>query len=418
MRTILSLVFCLLSISLIAQTKNDSISSGSSNTRQVWYSFENGEVKHNDLSEWHIAFQIEGIYSSILFNSATGNELYVYPNGEISDWEKVDTNGLSTWPALYNADSSWNLGAFNVNIRTDDDFDLGWGQYNVNTHNILGDSIYIVKFNEGKALKIRIDKLAGGEYFFTYANLDGSDEISTSIKKGTYEGKNFGYYNLVTQKEVDIEPIAKDWDLLFTKYTTMVSMGPGATMPYNVFGILNNGGMRVEKVHPIENPDSYEDYSSLPFQSPMNVIGYNWKKFDFQNSKYLIEDSTVYIIETADLSIWKLILTGYSGSETGLVSFKKELLFSMSTNEPANRGFLEIYPNPVEGDQINIMSSLGQGNTTLTITSGNGQQIESRTYTGGLQQLTISTSHLPSGLYFVSLSSAKGQVVKKFIIPD
>ena len=419
MRTLLLLIICSISFALKAQIKHDSVSTGAGNADQIWYSLENGEVSSAALSSWHLGFEISGITSSILFNSAAGNHLYVYPNGDTADWDKIDTNGLSTWKACYNADTSWAHGAFNANLRADDAFDLGWGVYNINNHSVVGDSLYVITLANGDARKLWIERLAGGEYFFTSAHLDGSNEVSASIKKDDYKGKNFGYFNLVTGTSTDMEPASKDWDLLFTKYTTQIPVGPGMFLPYGVSGVLANAGTTVSRVHPVDDPETFSDYTSLPKHSSINVIGSNWKRYDFISSKYLIEDSMVHIVETADASIWKVVMTGYGGSSTGQFNFYKELLFTTGTNEIANTsGLLEVFPNPSSvGQQVTVVSTLkGNEQKSLQIVSLQGTVMQSRNIESGLQTTTLSTEELSSGIYFIVVSNGTTSITKKLIV--
>jgi len=55
--------------------------------------------------------------------------------------------------------------------------DYGWGVYNTVTHNVTGDSIYVIKVgNELKKLWIIKKVSINNIYHIRYANLDGSNE--------------------------------------------------------------------------------------------------------------------------------------------------------------------------------------------------------------------------------------------------
>jgi len=83
----------------------------------------------------------------------SGSQLYCYPTGDTSDWESVDTVGMNSWKVLYNSPENWEDGAFNRNATGHPDY--GWGVYNTVTHNVTGDSIYVIKVgNELKKLWI------------------------------------------------------------------------------------------------------------------------------------------------------------------------------------------------------------------------------------------------------------------------
>lgn len=418
MRTFLLLIICSISFGLQAQIIKDSVETGPSNADQIWYSLEKGEVQKAALNSWHLGFEVSGITSSILFNSAAGHTLYVYPKGDTTDWDKIDTNGLVSWKACYNTDTSWGRGAFNVNLKKGDAFDLGWGVYNLNNHHVVGDSLYIIKTANGDAMKLWMERLAGGEYFFTTANLDGSNEVSSSVKKADFQGKNFAYFNLVSGEEKDIEPKSADWDLLFTKYTTQIPAGPGLILPYGVSGVLSNAGTVVNKVYPVDDPEAYSDHDNLPAHSSMNVIGYNWKSYNFMERKYEIEDSTVFIVQTHDASIWKVVMTGYGGSADGKMNFYKELLFTVGVNDaPAQNGVLEVFPNPSTNGNVTIVSTLANAsNSTLRVVSLQGQVVEERNMNSGLQTTQLNTSNMPAGIYFVSVSNGATSITQKLVI--
>ena len=223
----LVLMFALLTSAAMAQVVEDSVMTGPANKSQIWYSFADGEVKTADLDAWHIAFENEGNTSSLRINGATGNMIYAYPNGDTSDWANIDTAGMyENWTPLYNTDTAWHHGALNQNIRVKNEFDLGWGVYDMTNHNVVGDSFFIMKLATGDFKKLLIERLAGGTYHFMYANLDGSDEQDAEMDKEDFKTKNFGYYNMIDHKMVDFEPNKGQWDIVFTKYISMVPTGP------------------------------------------------------------------------------------------------------------------------------------------------------------------------------------------------
>ncbi len=136
----------------------DSITMGAAYADEVFYSLENGIVKTSPRSSWDIAFSTNPMSSTILTNEGYGVELYAYPNGDYSAWESIDTTGLYQWPVLYNSDTSWYYGAFDRNDLGHPDY--GWGVYNMQTHDVMGDSLFIIKTGDGTFQKIFIEKRA------------------------------------------------------------------------------------------------------------------------------------------------------------------------------------------------------------------------------------------------------------------
>ena len=70
------------------------------------------------------------------------------------------------------------------------------GVYNIQTHNIVGDSLFIIKTIDGNWKKLFIKRKASGEYFFKFSNLDGSNEVNENILGTAYSNKRFIYYSL------------------------------------------------------------------------------------------------------------------------------------------------------------------------------------------------------------------------------
>ena len=140
-KNILTLILIFtLQISVFAQFQ-DSVSTGSSNVNDVYYSFSNGIIKSTPNNNWDLAFEITGFTASILVNHVKGIELYQTPFA-ISNWSNFDTSGLKNFKKMYNSEFSWSLGAFNR--HTDNNYDLGWGTYNPENHVVAGDSILLI----------------------------------------------------------------------------------------------------------------------------------------------------------------------------------------------------------------------------------------------------------------------------------
>eukprot|EP01030_Chromulinospumella_sphaerica_P034409 gene34409-biopygen13763 len=246
--------------------------------------------------------------------------LWNYPNSNASGWATVDTTGLYTWTPRYNSDTSWALGAMGKYADPSNPSDLDWGVYNMTTHIVTGDSIYIIKLVNGDYKKLMIEDLTGGVYHFKFANLDGSSPVTASFDKASYSGKNFGYYSLVSNAALDREPASANWNLLFSQYTAFI---PSA---YTVTGVLANAGVSIAKVTGLPDKNTYTGYSSATFVTPINTIGYNWKTYNMSTMAYDIKDSTVFFVEVQNHDIWKVIMTGFSGSATGSSMFSKEKL--------------------------------------------------------------------------------------------
>ena len=404
-KTLLTCITALAGISAGAQAVNDTVSLGASYAHQVWYSLQSDEQGSAPKNNWDIAFAASGFGSTILTNSASGVMLWNYPGSDASGWASVDTTGLSTWTPRYNSDTSWALGAMGRYADPSNPSDLDWGIYNMTTHIVTGDSIYIIKLVNGDYKKLMIEDLTGGIYHFKFANLDGSSPMTASLDKTSYSGKNFGYYSLVSNSALDREPVAANWDLVFTQYTAFI---PSA---YTVTGVLANAGVSIAKVTGLADKNTYIDYASASFVTPINTIGYNWKTFG--GTGYTVQDSTVFFVEVQNHDIWKVIMTGFSGSATGSSMFSKEKLYtyvpsSATGGQDLETATLVVYPNPATAG-TNILYSLPHGATScnLSVADVTGRVVMSGSLpvSHGLQQYAIGADVLMPGLYVVTINS-------------
>ena len=217
-RLILFTLFLSLGLNVFSQQVDDFVFLDGGYANQSYYSFANEEIANVDNTNWDIALDADPFGVSIRINGQMGTALYLYPNGDISDWATLDTAGLSTWTQSYDSDYNWEEGAFNQNVNPDNVFDYGWGIYNSITHHVVGDSLYVIKLSDESYKKIWIVSMISNVFTFKFADIDGSNETEVSFAKGTYAGKNYGYYSIQTEEEIDREPASDTWDIVFTKY--------------------------------------------------------------------------------------------------------------------------------------------------------------------------------------------------------
>jgi hypothetical protein len=293
----------------------DSISMGAGYADEVFYSLANGVVKTSPRSSWDIAFSTDPMSSSILVNEGYGIELYTYPSGDKTAWDAVDTAGIADWPLMYNSDTSWYYGAFDRNDLGHPDY--GWGVYNTQSHDVVGDSLFIIRLADGTVNKLFIDKRAAmtNSFSIKYGNLD-VDGVSKEIACGAYTSKNFIYLSLGTGEVVDIEPDSDSWDLLFTKYWD-------ESIPYNVTGVLTNIENETAEVRGID--PNLAAPSDGVFDDDISIIGSDWKEFDMGSFTYVVIPDLCYFVKSGDVT-YKITFTGTDGSISGKIVFDKEIV--------------------------------------------------------------------------------------------
>jgi hypothetical protein len=390
----------------------DSISYGAGYTNQVWYSFANGEVKTADNTSWDLAFGIGGFNTDIRINDGWGVELYLYPNGDTSAWNTIDTNGLGTWTPRFNSDTSWNVTAFAAANISHPDY--GWGVYNSVTHNVEGDSIYIIKLTDGSFKKLKMDLMQGnGDFTFTYADIDGANEVNGLINKPTYASKKNVYYSLTTDSLMDLEPAVTEWDILFTKYNQLQPQGGY----YKVSGVLANSERSIAEAREIDL--TTVGWFGQDYQSNIGVIGSDWKKFNMTTYKYDIVDSLTYFFVDTNEYVWQLTFTGFAGGATGMTYFNTTQVGILSIDDQitANNN-VRLFPNPaIDNVTISIESNEVLNNVALTVYAITGSVMYSQNVSvSGTTNVQIPVSSWQKGMYLVRIGSDENAVVKQLII--
>jgi hypothetical protein len=147
---------------------------------------------------------------------------------------------------------------------------------------------------------------------------------------------------------------------------------------------------------------------SLTYSYYTNVIGYDWKAYDFGSNSWLIEDSTVYFVYDRPGNLWKLWFTGFGGSATGDYEFNKEQVSPTGLTENAgNPSLLNLYPNPAAAS-LNLVCFIEKENASnqVAIFDLNGRLVLETTLAGyaGLKDLTLNTSSLNDGMYVLKLT--------------
>lgn len=416
MKKIIHFLVAFLSVSgIAAQIITDTVHTNATYANDNYYTLSNGNQFTVDRTNWDIAFAADGLGGkayTLRMNGGTGTELYLYSN-DTSQWNALDTTGFN-WlqNRLFNSDSDWGTGAFN-SLTPANSFDLGWGTYNMITHNINGDRIFIIKLADASYKKLIIENLIGGIYTIKYANIDGTNSMTNTVTKSIYTGKNFGYYSIQNNNALDREPVSTSWDLLFTKYITMLAPGT----PYPVTGVLANQNIRVAQVGNIIDPYT-ESHIGTSYDSLINVIGSDWKSFNMNTYQYEVEDSLVYFVQDQSNHIFRLIFTGFTGSSTGEYHLDREQITGVGIDESkTSNTILNIFPNPAN-DNVTVIFNALTNNTIVTIIDLTGKQVltEQLNTDIGLSQQNLNINNLTQGIYFLKITSGTNTSTQKLII--
>ncbi len=396
-----SLLLLCLAASQQLHSQQETVSVGPGYADEVYYDMQDGITKRSALGNWDIGFQVVGFASSIITNGGTGTQLYVVPGKGAEDFgSAIDTAGITEGQAWYNSATTWDQGAFNL----DADYEtgnFGWGQYNMVTHTVTGSTLYVIILQDGTAKQIVIDGLSSGTYSFSYADIDGSNQVNAELKKSDFAGKNFGYYSISEKKTLDIEPQAEEWDLVFGKYIAWV--GPNNDLPYVVTGIRSNPEARTAEVESA-TPDSEPTPDLSNFTTDITTIGHDWKEY---TGTWTLRDAA-YFVEDLDGNIFRVVFSDFGGSGTGDITFNKQQMNVSSVNsQQSTVARFSIYPNIIStGDPLTILLSLEHtvSAARIVITDAAGRVVLSQepNLKHGLQQIPLEQS-LTAGWYNVTV---------------
>lgn len=159
--------------------------------------------------------------------------------------------------------------------------------------------------------KIIFDSLKGQTYYFRYANLNGTNEVSAKVTKSP--DRNFAYYAFNNEEgQVYPEPPKNQYDLLFTQYTTLLFTNTGEPYPYLVTGVLLNRFNTFSALNQDMDFDSItrENAMEANYINRLDVIGYDWKDVVGDVSSgivfYEIKPENNYFIRTQEESYFKM----------------------------------------------------------------------------------------------------------------
>lgn len=406
MNKIITSLFLLVSLHGFSQTADEVMSQGGVN--DVYYDFETQSKVAVDRTTWDIGLTMDMRGASIIINENGGTELYLY-SADTSDWSTLDTAGFD-FKNIYNSESTWNAGAFANQGTTHPDY--GWGIYDMNKHDINGNRVFILKTKTGNYLKVVIDQMSPmGLYKFRTASLDGSNLKMYEYGKATpvSMGKNFALLDLDGGDFITDNPMAKEWDVLFTKYITFVQAGPNSRYQA-VGGVKINAGCQVAEREGM-SADS-DDTSSLAWDGNVTQIGWDWKTFDLATRSYLMDTDLAYFVRTQNGAVYKLWFTDYTVG-TAIYSFNtKEIKAGTLSANKITKLNTSVYPNPT-ADVLNINN---KENETLTISLLNvhGVVVLNSTVSANATQ-SISTTDLAKGVYFLQLSTANTSNTQRVI---
>lgn len=403
--TVFSLLFSQVPVYDSAQLNTDC-------SEMVFYNLDNGHKTTASNTDWDLAITVRATQfpsaplggTTIRINKTNGADLYLAPNTGASGFATLDTTNFRNWRKLHDSDTAMDEGALNSIRNHANIYDFGWGKYNSFNHHVIGDSVFVVALTNGSVFKLMVDSLLFDTMFvIRFSNIDNSNAHTVYINKKNYQGKNFVYLNVSTATVMDKEPLSIDWDLLFLKYAGVVE--PDST--YLAVGVWQNMGLSTAKRIGVEVADN--NVGSFSFSDNLNTVGWDWKFYNSLNSAYEVFDSTAYFVQKNSGGYFKIVFTGFSGVNDGIIRFYRNVL--TTGIDEAEKIPFRIFPNPANS-QINISDFSIPEKSEIRISDLSGRTV----YTNTLHNNSIDVSQLTSGVYLLTVISEKGIAVKKFAV--
>lgn len=275
---------------------------------QIYYNLaEENIVSYNLYDTWDLGFESTAEGYHIILNSSR----YMHAGDALTtDFEAVVTNIADTM--IYD-DSSGDLSGTAL---------AGWIDNSDPENPVFTGNVFIIDRGLNEAgesfgmIKLVIEKLEGGVYYLRYANLDNSGEVRCQVVKEP--GVNFVLFSFDQGGISPVQqPASSEWDLCFTKYSTVIDDDYGTPTPYLVRGVFINNMAGITAV--TDSISSFyeidlSDAESYSMSQAQDVIGYGWK--EYRNDNYTLIDGLSYIIRDQNGDYYKIRFTNYF-SEAG-----------------------------------------------------------------------------------------------------
>ncbi|HET8572840.1 MAG TPA: HmuY family protein [Edaphocola sp.] len=159
-------------------------------------------------------------------------------------------------------------------------------------------------------VKLQINAVDANGYDISFQSLSGGPEIHARIAKK--EGYTYTYFSFDDNgKTVSVAPPDNEWDLCFTQYTVKIPI------PYLVTGVLLNPRQTAAVMDSMISFDKIDlAYAQRKtFSGSEDVIGYDWKTYDFDAGSYTVDANMNYIIQTQDGAFYKLHFIDFYNSQ-------------------------------------------------------------------------------------------------------
>jgi len=270
-------------------------------SNQVYYSFDQGKVvASNPYDIWDLAFRSYG-----------DDAYHIILNGA-KFMEAADMGEVAFESVLNRDNAEFRYDSTNGDY---DNYALGKWWENNGSNVISKNHVYIINRGNNIAnkkvgyIKMMIAGFENNEYKIKFANLDGSNEFVASIPRN--EEYNFVHFSFSDGgKVVDVEPISKNWDIVFFKYIAFLAF-EGGLLPYSVTGVMiNDKYVEIASDTSMNfNDITLDSISKFIFSKKPDYIGHEWKSFTLNGESYAVRPEINYFLKDYNDFYWKFHFT-------------------------------------------------------------------------------------------------------------
>ncbi len=273
------------------------VNMGSDYLNQLFFNLnDNAIISQNSKMIWDLSFESSDEGWHVLINSSKMMKVAFYEGATLSD-DLV----------LSDANWVWDASTGNLDSTAIGDWRSTQGIYAIDGgYNSVG----VFQGN----YKLKVVDVDNTSFTIQLSHFDGSNEQTIEIIKD--KTINFTYFSFENEV-VEVAPQKDNWDLEFTQYT-YVYYDLEEITPYLVVGVLlnrNNVQAAIEQELAFDKID-LEYASTLNFNNSLEIIGFNWKSYNFDEGYYTIVEGRSFIIRDVEGIFYKLRFIDFY-TETG-----------------------------------------------------------------------------------------------------
>lgn len=257
---------------------------------QYFVSLQQQKIVHiSRVDNWDLAFQTGDGAHGIFMNGGKG--MAAFASGK-TDFVSVNSSDTT------NASQRWKV---DQSVGILDSSALGdWKKNNF---------VYLIRLNtDGTQLrKLRIKYEDAFQYIIEVGDINTTIPAEITILKK--KDQNYTYFSFALLNTVQgVEPENRNtWDLQATLYSyTFYDQSP--PLPYVVNGFLTNPGLTFAHC---DSSIGYanmnkEQATNLVYTNFLDIIGFNWKRYDIDKNLYTVNNKYTYVIKTKSNAYFKL----------------------------------------------------------------------------------------------------------------